>query len=400
MTEELTLDLVKQAVGGRASAFRRKLILQPAGGAGDKIFPSTYEGGAYAMEQRRIESALVECVLLDSVQSQANRMEAALLDAWRSHTISLPMVEVDFSQSAAPEVGRLTVLETPHRIADAILRDSQLGGTRFRESEVGKRLDQVSARNARVLFELCPTALLFGMWDSTGPRGGLGAKFARAIVSEIVGIGAVKGVRTSSRIDPLQILKIAGPVYRTGDGDWTLEAKSERGGKVKVDPGQRPSEVNHGNIPPTIGEGGVTIQYAEQRTVLSLPALRRFRFRADSSGKVAPEDHAAWTVLAALGLCAATLATENGYDLRSRCHLVPTSLAPWELLATTEEDPQAFRLTAAGAIELLNAAVAEAQTAGLPWNETPITLTPKNDLARLVRKSFDMAGKTGDLEEV
>jgi len=31
-----------------------------------------------------------------------------------------------------------------------------------------------------------PTALIFGAWNSTGEGGGLGAKFPRAIVSEII----------------------------------------------------------------------------------------------------------------------------------------------------------------------------------------------------------------------
>jgi hypothetical protein len=39
-----------------------------------------------------------------------------------------------------------------------------------------------------VLFELRPTALIFGMWHSTGPKGGLDAKFERAMVSEIIGV--------------------------------------------------------------------------------------------------------------------------------------------------------------------------------------------------------------------
>ena len=33
------------------------------------------------------------------------------------------------------------------------------------------------------------------IWDSTGPKGGLGAKFARVLTSEIVGIGASAGVK-------------------------------------------------------------------------------------------------------------------------------------------------------------------------------------------------------------
>src|SRR5690606_24463092 len=127
-------------------------------------------------------------------------------------------------------------------------------------SEVGKRLDSVGLANATPLYELCPTALVFGMWDSTGPKGGLGAKFPRAMVSEIVGIGAVYGVKTSSRIDPLQIMLQAGPLFNTARPNgtsWTLDearATKEKGKPVKLGKDGKPSEANHGNVKPTISE--------------------------------------------------------------------------------------------------------------------------------------------------
>jgi len=120
-------------------------------------------------------------------------MELALLDAWERKRISLPVIVVDFAGNEMPKVLRITSLEAPHRIADALLRDSLHEGTPFRKSDLGKRLDDVDNRNATVLFEMCPTTLVFGMWDSTGPKGGLGAKFQRAMVSEIIGIGVELG---------------------------------------------------------------------------------------------------------------------------------------------------------------------------------------------------------------
>ncbi|HRX82917.1 MAG TPA: type I-U CRISPR-associated RAMP protein Csb1/Cas7u, partial [Pirellulaceae bacterium] len=159
-----------------AAAIRTRTTLQPAGGDGDKVFPPTYLGSKYA-EEVRIDpetGAEVKCVLLDSVQSQANRMEDALQAAVDSEQISLPLLVVDFGEAELiDEVGRISSLQVPHRVADAILRDSTLGGEAFRSSEVGKRIDRVSVTNATPLFDVCPTALLFGMWDSTGPKGGL-----------------------------------------------------------------------------------------------------------------------------------------------------------------------------------------------------------------------------------
>jgi CRISPR-associated protein Csb1 len=327
--QELTYDILRKAVDQGVAAVRSVSKLQPAGGVGDKIFPPTYvkEGQAptkYAMETRRVDGAEVQTVLLDSVASQANRMEEALLEGWRRKSLEFPVVQVDFSgEQGLEDLEQLTALQAPHRIADAILRDSLLDGVPFRHTSIGQAFTEARVSHATAMYRYCPTALVFGVWDSTGPKGGLGAKFQRALVSEIVGINAVAGVKVASRIDPLGIEKKAGVVYKAKDPaeEWTLdEAKAEkakggkavpfvRGGKKE---GGSPAALNHGNIPPSIDAeaGGVTIDYALQTAVLSLPALRRLRFTestADTPIEPAQRDEAelnARTVLAALALCA------------------------------------------------------------------------------------------------
>jgi CRISPR-associated protein Csb1 len=99
MTEKLTLKSLQDAVGGSAAAFRCRRRLQPAGGEGDKVFPPTFAGAVYAVEQRRVTGRPepTACVLLDNVQSQANRMELALQDALDAGKIKLPVLEVDFT---------------------------------------------------------------------------------------------------------------------------------------------------------------------------------------------------------------------------------------------------------------------------------------------------------------
>src|SRR6516225_11688677 len=99
MTEKLSFDRLKDAVAGTAAAFRCRRRLQPAGGEGDKVFPPTFAGAVYAVEKRRVpgHETAVDCVLLDSVQSQANRMELALQEAIEERRIKIPLLEVDFS---------------------------------------------------------------------------------------------------------------------------------------------------------------------------------------------------------------------------------------------------------------------------------------------------------------
>lgn len=404
-----TLDLktLKKAVAGEYAAIRRVTRMEAMG---EKIFPPTYEGGEYATEQRQVRNAdgtvqTVETVLLDSVQSQANRMEMALLRAYDGGRLKMPLLAVNFAGDGSDpilcEIGRLTALEAPHRMCDAIFRDALYQGQPFRKFGPGERLNAAKPANATVVFELCPTALIFGFWDSTGPRGGLGAKVQRALVSEIVGYQTTKeGKRPSSRIDPLAIEDNV-DIYRKAGGGWTFdESQAKKNAKGEADK-VRPSQINHGNITPAfkdkdgkLNHGGVTLAYAEQQTVLSLAALRRLRFPV--SGAIQPEtDLAARTVLAALGLAAICFLDEDGYDLRSRCLL---DGKPGAMAFVGRGEVQEFGLDAGGAAGLVAEAAAEAKGLDLPWPEAPLVLEPSVDLSRLVVDSRKraMAASTGD----
>lgn len=413
----LTFDSLKTAVSGSAAAFRCRRRLQPGGGEGDKVFPPTFAGAVYAIEARRVagREQPVTCVLLDSVQSQANRMEQALQEALDAGDIALPLVTVDFSEYSPTDdmkknekegrlldaIGKLTSLQVPHRLADAILRDSEHNGEPFRNSAAGRSLNQAGPLNATPLYQLCPTALLFGMWDSTGPKGGLGAKFERAIVSEVVGIGAEVGdLLRGVRRDPLEV-RANVKVRKLDDKDATGKTFEVLGADVKG--GVNPSKINHSSVPfPEKRDkktddnhySGVTIGYAEQVTTLSLICLRRLRFPTD---KPEPNQSAAnvagRAVLAAVGLCAATLAFESGMGLRSRCLLWPEHPMHWELLAKPGEPPQAFALDSVGAKKLLADAVSSAEHAGLTWQTEPLTLKPSKELLQLVKLSQQQAKK-------
>ena len=393
---KLTVGTLMEAIIGSAAAFRLTLKLEPVS---PKVFPPTYEGGKYATESRRINGQVVPCVLLDSVASQANRMELALNDAWMGSEIELPVVSTDFSAVENPGVPKVTSLQAPHRVVDAILRDSTFGTgkkpPKFRESEIGKELDQMSAGYATPLLKYAPHCLVFGMWDSTGPRGGMGIKFARAVVSEIIGVNAVDGKTTRSRIDPLNIRVNSGTLYAAKEGGWTLsesEAAKEKGKPVKLGKDGKPSEANHGNVTPSISDGGFTIDYAEQTTVLSLPALRRLRFPPNPGDKSSPEgDNAARTYLAALGLLGATLALDAGYDLRSRCILRAKDAVTWNLLGKPGDADTTFTLDKPAALKLYKDALAAVKAAKLPIHLDEVMLTPSADLVTLVKKSMEIA---------
>src|SRR5207302_270669 len=158
----------------------------------------------------------------------------------------------------------ITSLDAPHRVYDAILRDSLLDSQPFMKSPLGLRLAEAKPGDATALLEASPTALLFGAWHSTGEGGGLGAKFPRCLASEI----------------------------------------------------------NHGNIAPSVQPLGVTCDHAEHVAVISFAALRRLSFGGNA------RDLAGRALLAALGLVAVTEQDARGYGLRSRCDLVCEGRAP------------------------------------------------------------------------
>ena len=405
---ELTYEMLRDAVAGGAVALRSAMSLQPADGPGGKVFPPTYAVASnaehkYAIEERQVGERVSTTVLLDSVASQANRAELALLEGWEAGELRFPVPFVDFTvETDVSDIGRLTVLEAPHRLADAIFRDSLLDGTLFRLSDVGRSITDANPRNAAAMLKYAPTALLFGQWDSTGPKGGLGAKFQRAFVSEVVGLDAKVGSKVGSRIDPLQIERGAAVVYEHADPNqrWTLdkdEAAVEKGKPKTAGSDGRPAEINHGNIAPSIDRlaGGVTISSARQTTLISLPALRRLKF-ADASREASV---AARTAVAALGVAAIAYAYEMDLDLRSRCLLVPEHAPSLELVHRDGSDPEAISFDRESSAALLQDAAETAETAGIGWETDEIRLVPAPKLVELLRRSRELSAREGVAED-
>ena len=386
------------------AAFRRRRRLQPIDGAGGKIFPPTYPGPKkddppqHVFERRRIDSQDVWCVLVDSVQSQSNRLEELLLNSVREKKIDLPYVTVDFSGQDLEGLSEITSLEAPHRLFDAILRDSELDGKPFMKSDRGLVLVAAKPSDASAIFELSPTALLFGVWNSTGEGGGLGAKFPRCIVSELSGVNVPveesdhgfisAGKRTGSRIDPLGILRKV-EVYKSKEG-WDVDQKKAGKDAKKA----RPSEINHGNIAPSVANLGVTCDYIEQTSVVTLAGLRRLRFGQEN------RTSAARALLAALGLVALLEQDARGYALRSRCDLVCDGAAPLELVKS-DGSTAPVELDLAEARALYADCVTAVRQAGFIYSSVPLTLTPQAKLVKIVKDSraLALAGEGGEVAE-
>jgi len=349
---------------------------------------------------------VVQSVVLDSVASQANRLELALLDAIRAGELAVPVTSVDFSTSDLAGLDRLSDYEMPHRIFDALLRDSYDGEHLFRNGPIGTAITKASPRDAAALYFHSPHTLVFGGWDSTGPRGGSGAKYERAITSEIVALDIEIGVRTASRIDPAGIERRAGELYQTPDSTWTLdksEAAVDASGKpIKLgakggNEAGRPSQANLGNVTPSIDDrnGGITAREIVGTTVLSFIQLRRLRFPAKPDGSAfgeqrAEAEAAARTSLAALALAAAALAYEQGFDLRSRCVLVAEGPVTFELV-NRDSTVVPFDMSSADALKLVAESADHAAAAGMPWRNEELILRPAERLVTLIKRSQAIA---------
>ena len=249
------------------------------------------------------------------------------------------------------------------------------------------------------LLELSPSALVFGAWHSQGGGGGLGAKFARLLVSEIMGINVPvdettnprtgeivpqsAGRRTGSRIDPLGVLRKV-EVYKSPT-DWaTSKAAAGRGAKQV-----RPSEINHGNIAPSVTPLGVTCAHAEHRAVISLAGLRRLRFGSDDRNAAARE------FLLLIGLIALSEQDGQGYALRSRCDLVCEDPAPVELVHS-DGSTTAMQLAPDDLRQRYDSAFERAIDVGFEFDW--LRLTPQPKLVEIVQRSRELAleGAGGD----
>jgi hypothetical protein len=172
-----------------------------------------------------------------------------------------------------------------------------------------------------------------------------------------------------------------------------------------------PATANHGNIPPSVDllAGGVTISRAEQTVVLSLAGFRRLGFGTPK------ESEDARTVFAALGFVAVLAAADDGYFLRSRCHLspIPGKALAFQRVAKDGSD-SAFSLTLDDALNLYQDAVAALperlrwhswDVASNSWSSNPLgpsmpiaTLTAAPKLQQLIRESRRLA-EAGKAEE-
>ncbi|MFT4010371.1 MAG: type I-U CRISPR-associated RAMP protein Csb1/Cas7u [Nocardioidaceae bacterium] len=367
--------LVGVALEGDDAAIRFTTDLQPTGGPDTRLMPPTYPDG-YLEAERWVDGEPIKTVLLDSYQSQANRVEEGLLDARDDGRVSLPLFEMRVD--AEPWSIRLTSLDFPHRYADAYLRDSTIDGVRFDQTAIGKALRIAEPSNATELYHHDPVSLVLGAWNSH--RDGRQPKFARVYRSEVIGLQPRADLRRGGRLDPVNLQgTIDDKTKREGDWAYLGAGDKKKGGKL--------SEIGHGNaLADRDSPGGCTVSGVRRLGALSFAALGRLRFgglgrEATLAGRAA---------LAALALVGDRLAFGGpGWVFRSGCELtVVADDLGWELRGGSVEP---LALDVADALALYRHAVAAAAAVGLPMSTDTVSIEPVPSLRKAIETSLALA---------
>lgn len=154
---------------------------------GSPIYPPTFASPKDAKDDKAVynicqtgPSPFQNCCELDTVGSQANRMEAIFKTRYPD---LLPKVEVMTSKGVS-----LHILDLNHRIADAVLR------TTDKADLVAHALREYSQnRNGDPIASILPTSLVFGFWDSRGEH----SKAGRLIASTVRATNVFEQTRSS-----------------------------------------------------------------------------------------------------------------------------------------------------------------------------------------------------------
>jgi len=310
--------------------------LQPAGGLHSAIAPAKYTGkdargndvGSYAYEQRFLDGALRHTVLVDSKQSQLNRVEQTLqaaLDDGQSPWNRLPHLRVMYGADS------YTDLTLPHRAYDGHLRAGTVDRQPTTQHPLYRALRDATPLNVRPLLEASPVTLVFGGWDAS--RRARQGRWRSALVGEVIGFLAGNpddrrpepSMRGGARVDPVGMqVQLDGKAMQamveaqrdeisTGLYDKAVKAAK----KATSDKPESASMLGLGGIPPSLDQlAGVACDRIIRTHVLSFATLRQMRFGAGPDG-----DAACRALLAALGLAGLAMADAELF-LRANCDLV------------------------------------------------------------------------------
>ena len=276
-----------------ALTFRQ--ALESVEGREAAVFPPTYpphkkrkthrHDTAYTVN--RTEKGVWMCDL-DSVHSQANRMERAftgvLADVVPHHVVEAGAHRIDLTR-------------LPHRLADAAIRATPLA------PEIRRCFEAFESCDPEPMGRLAPTTLVYGAWDSRDTQ----VRVPRAIASTIRAFDVSVLTRSAQYTGVFKQETLG-----LSDAEW------KKGSEAGVAP------------TPSIDEPGGIVVHGEivQSASVMANVLRRYR-TGDGGDRLA-----AWLLGLALG---ALLTAGRDYHLRSGCALVPAGPGEWTVVSVSGE---------------------------------------------------------------
>ena len=364
---------------GGASVLTSVTPLEPAAGPHASVAPAKFLEGkgrtakpVFAYERRFWDGEAVTAVLIDSKQSQSNRLGAAVSAAIADQDPVLartPRIELHFERAGKEIV--YSDIDLPHRAFDGQIRAGTINGEPATAAQEYRELRNATVADARPLLERSPITLLLGGWDAS--RKTHAGRYRSLLVGEIIGILSDQGrdpevnqsKRGGARIDPLGARIQLDQAEREAIADVQKSELSDKAYTNSYGQGGKSSSLGLGGIPPSLEQlGGVPCRAIIRSHVLSFAALRALRFDSPTS----EGDVACRALLAALALNGLAR-SDAELLLRANCDLVEAGPAVVTLDKRYGQKENFEPLSIEQAQELLSAAIDNAvQAANLTWD--------------------------------
>jgi CRISPR-associated protein Csb1 len=327
-------------------------VLEPSEGKDAIIFPPTFATRSaipYQIDELRSDIAPpaaqpgeeVNTCLIDSVGSQANRMESCFKLPPLADLV--PQVEIELEinlkeeaqdggeqsgdagadKSKAPKKQKIQVnlLDVGHRVADGAVRFSEFS------HDAHDAISQLKdAANAEPLARLAPTSLIFGFWDSR--PGTTLFKFGRILSSTIRATNVVS-VKRSAQFNPAFDPSQIGFADELPEGADESQSNEDIG--TRTADGKDPLSRLGLRAAPATGKdslgthGGVRVfGQIVRRTQINLVGLRALAVTGkDNAGKLTINKEETLTLRRyLLGLALVAAQCQTHYKLREGCLLV------------------------------------------------------------------------------